>query len=279
MPLESQSGEVSEAKEPFECFLKLQASSQPVYVVRFNKAGSHIFTAGQDRSIHLWNPFRDVDSDVTVSQNGALTTSSPHYVTSLHGSHGYDILDLAISTDGGRIVSVGGDRDAFVWDTASGKQVLKLRGHSGRINSVCYVDSDVCSVAATASSDYSVHIWDTRVKGRNVMQILGGFTDAVTCVRMADSGPAVLCSSLDSSLQSFDLRTGGKTEDFIGASGTWFDLSPDDECVLVQTLPSAPPRADRALSTRGSPMRMLDRRDGSLLMSFTGPISDNYKLE
>jgi hypothetical protein len=101
----------------------------------------------------------------------------------------------------------------------------------------------------------------------------------VTCVRMADSGPAVLCSSLDSSLQSFDLRTGGKTEDFIGASGTWFDLSSDDECVLVQTLPSAPPRADRALSARGSPMRMLDRRDGSLLMSFTGPISDSYKLE
>jgi hypothetical protein len=66
MPLEPQSGEISEAKEPFECFVKLQASSQPVYVVRFNKAGSHIFTAGQDRSIHLWNPFRDVDRSATV---------------------------------------------------------------------------------------------------------------------------------------------------------------------------------------------------------------------
>ena len=40
---------------------------------------------------------------------------------------------MAFSPDGQRIVTGSGDQTAKVWDAASGKELLTLKGHSGAI--------------------------------------------------------------------------------------------------------------------------------------------------
>jgi len=43
-------------------------------------------------------------------------------------------LDLQISKDNNRFASVGGDKNAFIWDVATAKIIRKLTGHDSRIN-------------------------------------------------------------------------------------------------------------------------------------------------
>lgn len=200
------------------------------------------------------------------------------------------------------MVSVGGDRDGYLWDVPTATCVLKLRGHSARINSVCLLPSITHFapperfnssnsskptsnnksaaaagatasaavglsaggnagalgdfVVATASTDYSVHLWDPRARARPVLQVLTGFTDGVSCVRPAltaagesadgsgalgggGAGYGLLCASLDGTVRSFDLRHGGVAADSLGAPVTWLAVTADGAGYLAQTLPTA----------------------------------------
>jgi mitogen-activated protein kinase organizer 1 len=57
-------------------------------------------TGSNDRTVKLWNPHKD---DIQVANQGLL-------IKTYSGSHGYGILDLAISKDNSKFVSAGGDK-------------------------------------------------------------------------------------------------------------------------------------------------------------------------
>jgi mitogen-activated protein kinase organizer 1 len=57
------------------------------------------------------------------------------HVTDCPG-HGYDVRDVVVSADNSRFASVGGDRQLFLWEIATGQTIRKFGGHDGVINSV-----------------------------------------------------------------------------------------------------------------------------------------------
>ena len=73
------------------------------------------------------------------------------------------------SRDSGRIVSVGGDRAALIWDVRTGRCVGKLRGHTERINTVTHCAED--DIIATGSADKTVRLWDCRSNRRDPVQV------------------------------------------------------------------------------------------------------------
>ena len=46
------------------------------------------------------------------------------------------MLDIAVTDDNARFASVGGDRQVFLWDVATGKTLRRWAGHGGRVNAV-----------------------------------------------------------------------------------------------------------------------------------------------
>ena len=66
---------------------------------------------------------------------------------------------MAFSPDGQRIVTCSDDQTAKVWDSASGKELLTLKGHGGGVASVAFSPDGQRIV--TGSADQTAKVWDS----------------------------------------------------------------------------------------------------------------------
>jgi len=89
--------------------------------------------------------------------------------TTLRG-HGAQVLAVAFSPDGQRIVTGSADQTAKVWDTASGQELFTLRGHSRAINSVAF--SPDGRRILTGSEDQTASFWEAAT-GKHLFSLTG----------------------------------------------------------------------------------------------------------
>ncbi len=68
------------------------------------------------------------------------------------------LTSVAWSPDGKRLATGSDDQTAKVWDAASGKELLTLRGHAGSVYSVAW--SPDGKRLATGSWDKTAKVWD-----------------------------------------------------------------------------------------------------------------------
>jgi len=238
----------SEGGLPSRCVQVLSAGDSkkpnPVLVVRFNKEGEYAMTGGRDRTPRLWNPHKG------------------NLVQEYKGVHGYEILDIRITSDNARFASVGEDKLVYLWDVATATAIKRMRGHTARVNA-CAFSAEGDAVLATASYDKTVKIWDNRSHVKDAMQTLSEFTDSVTSVVMTDH--QIIAGCVDGKLRTFDIRAGQLIVDHICQPITSIALSNDGNCVLSACLDGR--------------LRLFDCSSGELLNEYTGHSNKQYKIE
>jgi WD40 repeat protein len=128
----------------------------------------------------------------------------------LHTLEGHvRVVSVAFNPDGGRLVSAGHDRIVRLWDTATGHEILALRGHTDLVGRVLFSPDGLR--LASASSDGTVWVrdaapFDPRSDPRTLT--LSGHDGPVYGLAFSPNGLQLASASKDKSVKLWDVSGG-----------------------------------------------------------------------
>jgi WD40 repeat protein/serine/threonine protein kinase len=118
---------------------------------------------------------------------------------------GEGVVSAVFSPDGERIVTGNTDKTSTVWDAATGKELLTLKGHSNYITSVAF--SPEGQRIVTGSEDHTAKVWDA-ASGKELLT-LTGHSDRVNSVAFSPDGRRIVTGSGDNTAKVWE-AAGGK---------------------------------------------------------------------
>lgn len=126
------------------------------------------------------------------------------FLRAFTGGHDSQVLSLAFSKDGSRLLSPGLDAKAILWDVAGGKPIHALVGHRDNIYRAAFTTDGRRVV--TASDDATLRLWNAR-DGQLITEMTG---HAMQVFRLAISprGDLIASASDDGEIRLWDQRTG-----------------------------------------------------------------------
>ncbi len=168
--------------------------------------------------------------------------------------HDDQVWTAALSPDGKRLAAGGEDKVVKIWDVATGKELLTLRGHEMWVNAIAYSPDgkliatggydgmvklwdaatyqEIASIeahegrvrclafspdgkqVATGGDDQLIKLWDL-TSGRR-MRMLAGHTDSVNSVAFSAGGQTLISGSADLTAKAWDVATGREVRTFRG---------------------------------------------------------------
>jgi WD40 repeat protein len=124
------------------------------------------------------------------------------------------IADLAVTQDGGRVVSGSESGRLRVWDLESGALLNILEGHEDEITTVAVInDTQVIS----GSRDNTLRVW--HIDKGDCLTVLRGHSDDITVVKVTAGGKRAFSASRDKTSRLWDLSSGNCLHVFQGHKG------------------------------------------------------------
>ncbi|PAV14643.1 WD40 domain containing protein [Pyrrhoderma noxium] len=149
--------------------------------------GMHLASCSWDKTICIWNVER---RELAI---GPLT------------GHEDQVLAVAYSPDGTKLVSGSEDKTVRIWDSVTGDLLSTLDGHSQWVQTVAY--SFDGSHIVSGSGDKTILVWNAQ-SGEIVGEPITGHSNWVSSVCFSPDGKRVLSGSEDNTASVWDAVTG-----------------------------------------------------------------------
>ena len=148
-----------------------------------------LLAAGSKQDLHVW-------------KTADLEKPNPQPVVTLRG-HSNDIVRIAFSPHGDRLLSAAKDRTVRLWDVGQGKMVQMLPIHPAEVTAVAFHPLD--GSIATASKDHVIRLWEPDgAKRLELDEHTGGVND----IAFSTDGRHLASASDDRSVILWDVATG-----------------------------------------------------------------------
>ena len=167
------------------------------------------------------------------------------------------INELAYSPDGTRL-AVASSIGIWLYDTATGREIALLTGHTDEVRSVAF--SPDGSTIASGSRDATIRLWDAETGTHQ--RTLTGHRVHVYSVAFSPDGSTIASGSLDATIRLWDATTGTHQRTLTGHRGTVYSVafSPDGSTI--------------ASGSSDATIRLWDAETGTHQRTLTGHIYD-----
>lgn len=178
----------------------------------FSRDGKAVFTASHDQVVRVWD----------------TRTWAERMQIKVPGKH---LTHVAFSSDGSRIVTIGGnDHTAHVWDARSGAAICAVR-HNAHLNCASLDRSG--SQVVVASSDNTACVYE--VSSGRPIAVLRGHASEVRSAFFSPDNKSVVTASLDGTARIWDATLGSELSVLRGHEGYVFNAVYSSSGTIVAT--------------------------------------------
>lgn len=237
---------------------ELRGHTAPVSHARFSRDGKLIVTSSVDKTARLWEAATGKNlaellghtewvQDAVFSPDGKFiatasadqtariwdTASGESLYELQHRQNDEDqnvVFTVEFSPDS-RLLLTGSAIEPRIWDVATGKALVNLRGHTSFVRKAIF--SHDGKYVLTASGDNTAQLWDPTT-GKNLF-ILRGHTALVENMAFSSDSRYIVTASYDKTSRIWEVKT-GKNLAVLRGHGDWVIsavFSPDDKYVLT----------------------------------------------
>jgi WD40 repeat protein len=210
-----------------------------VYNIVWSPDGKRIASAGDGKSVHVWDAntgatiFKytghsgllpnvyalawspdgtriasgcsSIGRDKTIHVWDVKTGQTLLRFDALAGlSPSFSVLALAWSPDGARIASTCSDKNVHVWDATNGKHLMTYTTPSDWVRDMAW--SPDGKLLAVANGDHTVQVWDSETG--KVILTYSGHTDSLRAIAWSPDGICIASASNDNTVRLWDAVTG-----------------------------------------------------------------------
>ncbi len=232
---------------------KWDAGTEQIKAVAFSGDGRFVISAGMDKAVHVWELPGLKEEKVLNGHTNQIYSIAVHPLQRqvFSGSwdrfviawdlrtgkelqrftHEKDVNGIALSRDGSKLLAGCDDKNAYLWNTTTGKLLKSFPGHSGFVLATAFSPND--RYLATGGNDRFAKVWNADT-GDLITTFSQHQTSAITgLVFTPDSRYVVSCG--DETPRMWDALSGKEIQKFVGHDRivTAIALSPDGKRLLT----------------------------------------------
>jgi WD40 repeat protein len=232
--------------------------SQVHYARDMNLAYRAWQEANVKRTLELlddWRPTRKAPTDRRGWEWYYLKGLCHQCLRTLDGQRNGNYFPVTFSADGRKLAAAGGNSNVVIWDAASGKEQVTLRGHTAAVNALAFHPDN--RHLASGSEDGTVKLWDV-VTGREVRSFQHPTRDWVRAVAFSRDGRLLASAGRDLAVTVWDVPGGKQLRTCVGHTR------------LVHGLAFSPDGRYLVSASEDKTARLWDVASGKEVRTFTG---------